>query len=416
VKELAKNIFRTFGIDIGWHRSRRSLEGFLQVLFEEYEINLAIDVGANTGQHAKTLRDLGFNGKIVSFEPIPATFAELSMNMKSDRNWSGYNCALGREAAEVKMIFDSVQTDMASLYTPSSAVPEILQRWAQSEKQEIKVQMETLDDQFGNCIANVKDPSIFLKCDTQGHDLDVLQGGLKALSHVRVVQIEVPIVHLYNGSPSFGAIVDTLNDMNFLPCAFFPVTTLGKNEITVLEFDCIAVRAPKKESACAREPGSTKSSIPGRGSRRTSMQSQPKLESLSQKLQRACQELRGEGRLREHHPDDAPKEIRIALLEADVNFKVVNQFTDSVRAKAVDQEVFQSLSPSQQVIKIVRDELVDMPGRLQGAGKSALAGKLPKWLGKSGRRPMPVSVDVYRPAAWKRDFGPSSSVGWGIGI
>jgi len=141
-------------------------------------------------------------------------------------------------------------------------------------------------------------------------------------------------------------------------------------------------------------------------------------ESLSEKLQRAFKNLKGEGRLSEQHIDDALKEIRIALLEADVNFKVVKQFTDAVRAKAVGQDVLQSLSPGQQVIKIVRDELVDMLGGentrihftsqpptvimlvgLQGAGKTTSAGKLSKWLAKNGHRPMLVSVDVYRPAA-----------------
>jgi len=141
-------------------------------------------------------------------------------------------------------------------------------------------------------------------------------------------------------------------------------------------------------------------------------------ESLSEKLQRAFKNLRGEGRLTEQHIDEALKEIRIALLEADVNFKVVKQFTDAVRAKAVGQDVFQSLSPGQQVVKIVRDELVDMLGGenarvqftsqpptvimlvgLQGAGKTTSAGKLSKWLAKNGHRPMLVSVDVYRPAA-----------------
>ena len=141
-------------------------------------------------------------------------------------------------------------------------------------------------------------------------------------------------------------------------------------------------------------------------------------ESLSEKLQRAFKNLRGEGRLTEEHIDNALKEIRIALLEADVNFKVVKQFTDAVRAKAVGQDVLQSLSPGQQVIKIVRDELVDMLGGenarvrfasqpptvimlvgLQGAGKTTSAGKLSKWLSKNDHRPLLVSVDVYRPAA-----------------
>jgi signal recognition particle subunit SRP54 len=141
-------------------------------------------------------------------------------------------------------------------------------------------------------------------------------------------------------------------------------------------------------------------------------------ETLSDKLQRVFKNLRGEGRLTEAHLDEALKEIRMALLEADVNFKVVKQFTDSVKAKAVGQEVWQSLSPGQQVVKIVRDEMVEMLGGtnvrvnfapqppsvvmlvgLQGSGKTTSSGKLAKWLQKGGHRPLLVSVDVYRPAA-----------------
>src|SRR5262245_51658329 len=141
-------------------------------------------------------------------------------------------------------------------------------------------------------------------------------------------------------------------------------------------------------------------------------------ETLSDKLQRVFKNLRGEGRLTEQHIEEALKEIRMALLEADVNFKVVKQFTDSIRQKALGQEVLQSLSPGQQVIKIVHDELVEILGGtnarlsfasqpptvimlvgLQGSGKTTSSGKLSRWLVKNGHRPMLVSVDVYRPAA-----------------
>src|ERR1044071_6016752 len=141
-------------------------------------------------------------------------------------------------------------------------------------------------------------------------------------------------------------------------------------------------------------------------------------ETLSEKLQRVFKNLRGEGRISAEHIEEALKEIRMALLEADVNFKVVKQFTDTVRAKALGQEVLQSLSPGQQVVKIVRDELVEILGGenvrvnfasqpptvimlvgLQGSGKTTSSGKLAKWLEKNGHRPILVSVDVYRPAA-----------------
>ncbi len=83
-------------------------------------------------------------------------------------------------------------------------------------------------------------------------------------------------------------------------------------------------------------------------------------ETLSEKLQRVFKNLRGEGRLTEQHIEEALKEIRMALLEADVNFKVVKQFTEAVKSKAIGEEVLQSLSPGQQVVKIVRDELIEI--------------------------------------------------------
>jgi len=141
-------------------------------------------------------------------------------------------------------------------------------------------------------------------------------------------------------------------------------------------------------------------------------------DSLSEKLQKVFKNLRGESRISEQHLDETLKEIRIALLEADVNFKVVKQFTDIVKQKSLGQDVMQSLSPGQQIVKIVHDELIEMLGGenvrlhfasqpptvimmvgLQGSGKTTSSGKLAKWLAKNNHRPMLVSVDVYRPAA-----------------
>ncbi len=141
-------------------------------------------------------------------------------------------------------------------------------------------------------------------------------------------------------------------------------------------------------------------------------------ENLTDKLQRAFKNLRGQGTLTEENMDEVLREIRLALLEADVNFKVVKELIDHIRAKAIGQEVMTSLSPAEQVIKIVRDELMEILGKdtarfkfasqpptvvlmagLQGSGKTTTSGKLANWLKKGGRRPMLVSVDVYRPAA-----------------
>ncbi|MBI4910874.1 MAG: signal recognition particle protein [Acidobacteria bacterium] len=141
-------------------------------------------------------------------------------------------------------------------------------------------------------------------------------------------------------------------------------------------------------------------------------------ENLSDKLQKVFKNLRGEGRLTAQNMETALKEIRVALLEADVHFRTVKQLMESVKEKALGQEVLDSLTPAQQVIKIVRDELLKTLGThqaklrlssdppsvlmivgLQGSGKTTSAGKLAKHLAKQGHRPMLVSVDVYRPAA-----------------
>jgi signal recognition particle subunit SRP54 len=141
-------------------------------------------------------------------------------------------------------------------------------------------------------------------------------------------------------------------------------------------------------------------------------------ESLSTRIQGAFTSLRGEVRLTPEHIESALREIRLALLEADVNFQVVKAFIDRVRDKATDQTVLKSLTPVQQVVKIVRDELLALFGDtegglkkdaptprvvlllgLQGSGKTTTSGKLGLWLKKQGKHPLMVSTDVRRPAA-----------------
>jgi signal recognition particle subunit SRP54 len=141
-------------------------------------------------------------------------------------------------------------------------------------------------------------------------------------------------------------------------------------------------------------------------------------DNLSDKLQRVFKNLRGEGRLTAENMETALREVRVALLEADVNFKVVKQLIESVKTRALGQEVLSSLSPSQQIIGIINEELIKILGShesklrfsndppsvfmivgLQGSGKTTSTGKLARWLTKNGHRPEVVSVDVYRPAA-----------------
>ena len=154
-------------------------------------------------------------------------------------------------------------------------------------------------------------------------------------------------------------------------------------------------------------------------------------ESLSDKLKKTLKNLRGQGKLTPEHVDAALREIRMALLEADVNYKVAKDFVESVRAKAEGQEVWQGLNPHEQVVKIVYDELAALMGGtssrlvftkqipnvvmivgLQGSGKTTSTGKISRWLrDNQERKPLLVSVDVYRPAAREQLRVVGSAVG-----
>lgn len=144
------------------------------------------------------------------------------------------------------------------------------------------------------------------------------------------------------------------------------------------------------------------------------------LEQFSSNLENVFKKIRGHGKLSESNISDATREIRRALLEADVNFKVAKDFIEKVKTKALGDDVLRSISPGQQIVKIVRDELSALMGDdsgdmhlsgspaiimlvgLQGSGKTTSAAKLAMQLRKQGRRPMMVACDVYRPAAIKQ--------------
>ena len=153
-------------------------------------------------------------------------------------------------------------------------------------------------------------------------------------------------------------------------------------------------------------------------------------ETLSDKLQRSFKTLRGQGTLTDENINEALREIRVALLESDVNLDVARDLIEKIRAKALGSQVATALSPAEQIVKIVRDELVATLGTdtarfkfasqpptvilmagLQGSGKTTTSGKLAAWLKKGGHRPLLVSVDVYRPAAREQLSVVAKSIG-----
>ncbi len=144
-------------------------------------------------------------------------------------------------------------------------------------------------------------------------------------------------------------------------------------------------------------------------------------EGLSSRLQEITRKIKGEARITENNMKDMLREVKLTLLEADVNYKIVKEFIANIQEKALGQDVMKSLKPGEQVVKIVKDELVELLGGtdsklnispnpptvimlvgLQGAGKTTMAGKLANYLRKNGKKPLMVACDVYRPAAVKQ--------------
>ena len=200
--------------------------------FYSRQVDLVFDVGANVGQFALGLRSLGYTGEIVSFEPIRSVFCELQNAMGNDRKWHGYNIALGSEASVVqinvshKSVFSSIQrqTSAAQAFDPYAATMRI---------ESVRVEaLDTIAEQH-------KFSRAFLKIDTQGYEEQVLKGSRTTLTKTVGVQLELPIVHLYEGVWQFSSACKTMESLGFVPSVILPVNYGRNDQFALLEVDCV---------------------------------------------------------------------------------------------------------------------------------------------------------------------------------
>jgi FkbM family methyltransferase len=179
-------------------------------ILKKHNVNLIIDVGANTGFFGNEIRQSGYIGQIISFEPLRDAFEKLKEASNSDANWKAYNYALGAE--------NSTQQINISANSHSSSILEILDTHTKAEvtasyigKQEI--QIKTLDSVFNDI--SVKTNEIFLKVDTQGFELNVLRGAASSLSYIKTIQLEMSLLPLYEGQPLYNEVMDFLHSYNY---------------------------------------------------------------------------------------------------------------------------------------------------------------------------------------------------------
>jgi FkbM family methyltransferase len=202
-----------------------------------YRINCVLDVGANRGQYARRLRNAGYRGHIVSFEPVAETFARLQAAAAGDPRWSVHRCALGREDATATMTV--VPGTLSSVLEPT---PFGVDRYAQfRDATHEVVPVRRLDALLDEVTAGVSDRRLYLKLDTQGYDLEAFAGMGERAAEVCAMQSEVAVMPIYDGMPLMAEALATYAAAGFEITALYPVSRQSRTG-RVVEFDCVLVR------------------------------------------------------------------------------------------------------------------------------------------------------------------------------
>jgi len=225
------------GIAINFYPPPGSFERQLRDLLAQMEINLVLDIGAFVGNYAKELRDVGYKGRIVSFEPVPASYDQLRSRMQHDPLWSGQPFGLSDENREAQMNTFGSRGDFNSLLTLRKDSEEAY-RLDPSLRTQTSIQLRRLDSILPQLIEGIQSPRIFMKIDTQGHDVSVVKGAAGVLDKIAGLQSELPAVQIYDGMTSMSNVLEYYSNCGFVPIGFHPVNTLRGTQISP-EFDVL---------------------------------------------------------------------------------------------------------------------------------------------------------------------------------
>ncbi len=237
----ARRQLRSFGYDVVRFPSRISLAGHLKDLFTSLSINCVIDVGAHFGEYGLVLREFGYTGQIISFEPVAQSYAVLERQCSRDGRWSAHQLALG--SAEGYAAINVTRVTELCSFLPSTGYADAFFRMytPDNEVQSTEnVKIERLDNIFDKIVGSLPDPNVYLKLDTQGWDLEVLKGADACLERVCALQSEVSVKPIYEGMPTYVEAISYMNSKGFELTGLFPVIRDLQNR--VIEFDCMMVR------------------------------------------------------------------------------------------------------------------------------------------------------------------------------
>jgi FkbM family methyltransferase len=246
MKRHLRRLLRRLDLDIV--RTHTTYEGHLARLLKALNVNLAFDVGAHYGEFATLLRDVGYGGRIVSFEPAPDSFRRLSAAMSRDRRWQGQSIALGASAGVNELHITSA-SDQSSFLLPSSQSRAVFGE-ATAIVRNQPVTVARLDDLIDSLLHDCEEfPRIFLKLDTQGYDWEVVKGGPLTINRYVVgMQTELAATALYEDQPRFPQSAQAFLDLGFEATGLYAVSRDPKDMITALEYDLVLRRVPSRMS------------------------------------------------------------------------------------------------------------------------------------------------------------------------
>ena len=217
----------------------------LRYLLERLTIDTVLDVGANEGGYYRVLREyVGYTGRIVSFEPVPAIYAKLADATAGDRHWTGYRQALGDRDGEL-LINVTQRSTMSSFLTRDESrlrdqgYDHLLQVTDVVRTEPVPVRR--LDTVFDEVVPDAQQARVFMKCDTQGFDMQVMAGAERALPRVMLLQIELSVRPIYAGAPAYLEVLEAMSGRGFDVAGIYPVR---RDELSrIVNFDCVMINS-----------------------------------------------------------------------------------------------------------------------------------------------------------------------------
>jgi len=241
IKGFAKRTLARLGYHLERFPRTNTLDAHLLHLFDTLKINCVLDVGAYRGDYGLQLRALGYQGRIVSFEPVSENYAVLAQHCARDGRWQARQVALGSEGGlkEINVLSGST---FSSFLTPNAYGNAQFASRMRLERTET-VTVKRLDHLFADCVAGLSQPRVLLKMDTQGYDLIVLEGAGSRLQEIVALQTELSVQPLYDSmSTDFTAALTALRKRGFELSGLYPVNWDPREGLRVVEFDCLMCR------------------------------------------------------------------------------------------------------------------------------------------------------------------------------